>query len=126
MSIKRFTKYPSEVIDYDFDFTLWLADRGNDTIVSFEAFADPGVLIAASVQIGSIVRVFVGSGDSGNQYRVAVEIVTAGGRTKVGEIYVRVQGLDLPGTGTGGGIAPGFLGLDGGVLSLDGLELELA
>lgn len=86
----RFVKQPADVLDYDFDYSDWLADRA-DTISAFTVTADPGITIGTTVQISGVVKVFLSGGDNGGAYKVTVTAVTVGGRTKQAEIQVKVK-----------------------------------
>lgn len=86
----RFTKQPADVLDYDFDYSDWLTDRG-DTISTFTVTADAGITIGTTVHLSGVVKVFLSGGVDGGSYKITVTAVTTGGRTKQAEIQVKVK-----------------------------------
>lgn len=126
--LKRFTKAPAEVIDYDLDFEDFLIGRGDSIDVGrddggFTVEADSGVLLdpPAFLVGGTAVRVFVTGGVSGRSYKVAANVFTEGGLEKRGEIQIRVRG----GTPMTGIVIDGGDGEDmGGGIVLDGGDGE--
>lgn len=86
----KYTKQPIDVIDYDFDYRDWLADRA-DSIVSHTVVADPGLTIDTSLEINGVIKVFVASGTDGQTYKVTCTVTTLGGRVKQAEITVAVK-----------------------------------
>jgi hypothetical protein len=76
-----FTKRINDVLDFDFDFTLWLADHDSDSIVSQSVIA-PGLVIGAVTQSNGVVKVFLSGGVKGLNTTVVCKIITLGGRTK--------------------------------------------
>ena len=92
--VRRFTKHPAETIDYDVDFSAWLAARA-DTVASFTVESDNGLQIVSSALLVGKVRTFVAGGLNGRAYSVATTLVTVGGRTKRSVILVRVRGTGV-------------------------------
>lgn len=97
--LKKFSKQPSEVQDYDIDFSPWLTGL-SDTISSFVATSEPvtaegesGIppAIDTSAQAGSRIKVWMSGGTDGSASKVTVRVTTAGGRVKEDEIIVRVK-----------------------------------
>jgi hypothetical protein len=72
----RFTKQPTEVLDYDVDFSEWFADR-TDVIGSIAVTADAGITIASSSNSGFVVKVVLSGGSNGVRYKITVRITTA-------------------------------------------------
>jgi len=92
MILETYTKQPSEVQDYDIDFGEYLQGMGNDTIQSFAVAVKPtGLTAVESLVIGSVVKVFLGGGESGKSYVVEARVTTAGGRVREGEIQIKVK-----------------------------------
>ena len=96
----KFTKQPIEVLDYQFDFSAWLADRGDTisgvpTVVS-AAYktsvlgASPLVISGVSTNIG-IVKFFASAGTDGSAYEITCTFSTVGGRTKQSEMVITVK-----------------------------------
>lgn len=71
----RFTKQPTEVLDYDVDFSEWFADR-TDTLGSFAVVAEAGITVARSTNIGNVVKVVLSGGTNGTKYKVTVRVTT--------------------------------------------------
>lgn len=94
--LKKFTKQPAEVQDYDVDFSPWL-DGLADTISSFTAvselegeFGVPPTL-ETTAHTGSRIKVWLSGGTDGAACKVTVRITTVGGRIKEDEIIVKVK-----------------------------------
>jgi len=86
-----FEKQPADVLDYDCDFSDWLADRA-DTITSQTVVSSDSALVVGSVsQVNGVVKAFVSGGTDGGKYKLTYTVVTDGGRTKQVEITVKVK-----------------------------------
>lgn len=86
-----FSKQPADQLDYDLDFSDWLA--GSDTItgvVATSSAPDDLVVISASVT-NQTAKVWLGGGTNGQTYKVTATITTAEGRIKELEFKVRVR-----------------------------------
>lgn len=72
-----YTKQPSEVLDYDINFSDWL---GSGTIFSQTASVEPtgGLsVVQSSIMVGAkAVKVICGGGADGVKYKVTVQIST--------------------------------------------------
>lgn len=95
----KFKKQPVEVLDYEFDFSLWLADRA-DTIQDVTVTAAPlGSSSATSLTISNVshaagvVRFYVAGGSDGIKYEVTCTITTAASppRVKQDELVINVR-----------------------------------
>lgn len=75
------TKRVNDILDFDFDFTAWLMDRGGDNIVSYSVTAT-GLDVGAVSLSGGVVKAFISGGSKDVLNSVVCKIVTAGGRTK--------------------------------------------
>jgi hypothetical protein len=71
----RFTKQPTEVLDYDVDFSEWFADR-SDTLDSFTVTAQAGITVASSSNTGNVVKVVLSGGTNGGRYKITVRVTT--------------------------------------------------
>lgn len=89
--LETFRKSTVDVIDYDFDYSLWLSKRGNDTISSFSVTVPTGLTIVESVQIQNTIKTFIQGGVSGKNYEVSCVIQTTGGRTKSATIRLVIN-----------------------------------
>ena len=78
----KFTKQPVDVLDYQFSFADWLADRA-DTVVSQTVVSVPLTVGAVNMTISSITRAagvvnfFASGGVDGVKYEVTCTITTA-------------------------------------------------
>lgn len=81
-ALETFRKSPVDVIDYDFDYSLWLSKRGNDTISSYRMVVPTDLIVDQVVQIQTTIKAFIRGGVIGKNYDVSCIIETAGGRTK--------------------------------------------
>ena len=102
--LARYEKQTTEILDYKFDFGEWLIAKDRDTISSVSVDitrypplnedADPeeAPLDKQSPEAftGNVVSVFLKDGTDGSAYKVACTIETVGGRTKIGNILVRI------------------------------------
>lgn len=86
----KFVKQPSEVLDYDIDFTDWFANR-TDTPASFVVTADTGITILGSSRTGNVVKVILSGGTSGTKYKVTVKLTTVGLLVKEADFLVSVK-----------------------------------
>lgn len=94
----RFNKQPAEVMDYQFDFTAWLADRG-DTIAGTPTVtaaltkgtsSSPLVISGIATALG-IVRFFASGGSDKCVWEITCTFVSSGGRTKQDEMLITVK-----------------------------------
>lgn len=85
------TKQPADILDYDIDFSDWIAD--DDLITNGTVTIDPtGALISNTVQIHSpTVKVWLAGGTNNSTYKVTLLASTRQGRVKEVEFKVRVR-----------------------------------
>lgn len=92
----KFIKQPLEVLDYEFDFSAWLADR-TDVINTFTVVSDPQTVGASNMTLSNkstsqgVVRFFAAGGVDAVKYKVTCTVVTTGGRTKEAEMLITVK-----------------------------------
>lgn len=92
--MKTFTKQPSERLDFDFDYTEWLAARGNDSITDANVVSEPGITVDSSIIIdGNYVKVFTSGGTNGTKYKLTCLAETLGGRIAELEMVIHVKEL---------------------------------
>lgn len=89
--LEKFTKQPTDVQDYDIDFSEYLTSMGGDTALSQVTSADPGITLVYSMLTGAVVKVFLSGGVTGTSYKVTTTLTTMGGRVKQAEIVVKVK-----------------------------------
>jgi hypothetical protein len=75
MIIGRYQKQPSEILDYDIDFTDWLEGR-TDTIDTYTVSVPSDLTLSASNRTGNVIKVLIGGGQNGVKYKVTVSVVT--------------------------------------------------
>lgn len=86
-----FVQQPNERLDYDIDFSEWIA--AGDLVVSATSTADAGIVIELPIVdgTGKIVKQWVSGGTSGTTYKVQVRATTDDGRIKEAEFRVKVK-----------------------------------
>lgn len=85
-------KAPADVLDYDVDYTNWIAT--GDSITTAVATADkPEEIEVESVQVSSeaIVKVWLSGGTAGETYEITVTASTDAGRVKEESFKIRVK-----------------------------------
>lgn len=86
-----FTKQPSEVLDYDVDFTDWLPT--DDIVETAAVTADAGLTVDSHevISAGTAVKVWLSGGTAGTTYKVQVTANSNAGRVKEAEFKIRVK-----------------------------------
>lgn len=84
-------KDPSDVLDYDIDYSDWITD--GDTITTAATSVSPASeLVVDSVQVSSPeVKVWVSGGEAGTTYTITVTASTTAGRVKEETFKIRVK-----------------------------------
>lgn len=88
--LAKFEKQPSEIQDYDIDFSEYL-DAIGDTASSVTVTAEIGITVSSSALIGKVVKVWLTGGSNGETYKITVLLTTAGGRRREADIKVKVK-----------------------------------
>ena len=83
-------KDPNAVLDYTFDWTLWLDDVV-DAIATKSIVAATGITVDSSQISGKKVIVWLSGGTAGQKYQVTCRITTAGGRTDDRSIFIKMK-----------------------------------
>ena len=83
-----FTKDPSAVLDWAYDWTDWLAEA--ETITDHTITADTGITVDSSTEDDGIVTVWLSGGTAGINYKVACLVTTSAGRTDERTIWIKV------------------------------------
>ena len=90
--LATFIKQPSEVQDYDINFSAWLAAFSPpDTATSMTVAVDTGITMGTTSLTAGIVKVWLSGGTHGESYKVTASIATAGGRVKEDEVVIKVR-----------------------------------
>lgn len=90
-TLGRFIKQPNEIIDYDVDFTDWLAGR-LETPTGYTVSATAGITVLSSSLTGNVVKVVLSGGAAGERHKITVRLNTLpGGLIKEGEFYVTIK-----------------------------------
>lgn len=90
--IATFEKQPAERLDYDIDYSSWLAS--GDKIISATSVITPtGQMEAISTitQLGKRAKLWVSQGVAGVTYKVEVTVTTEQGRVKQDEVSFRCK-----------------------------------
>lgn len=91
--LATFEKQPIEVLDYDIDYTAWLA--GNDEIESVVATVTPESGMSADlvliVDAKTKVKLWMHGGSAGTTYTAEITITTTDGRVKQDEVRFRCK-----------------------------------
>lgn len=83
-----FTKIPSDVLDYNIDWTNWL--QGGDTITSVSWSVPPGLNTQSASSTTTSVTIWLTGGAVNRTYTIPVQITTAGGRKKEAAFQIQV------------------------------------
>lgn len=86
----KFVKQPSEVLDYDVDFSDWFSNR-SDTPSTFTVTAETGITVVSSSRIGNVVKIILSGGTSGTKYKVTVKLTTTNLLVKEADFIVAVK-----------------------------------
>jgi len=71
----RFSKQPTEVLDYIVDYTEWFVGR-TDTPATQVTTADAGIAVVSSSISGTKVIVVLSGGVSGEAYKITTRLTT--------------------------------------------------
>lgn len=88
--LATYVKQPIDRLDYDFDYSQFLA--GADSIESATFLVEPeGLTLDSTVVEPTFTKVWISGGDVGTAYIVNCTVTTAHGRIKQDEIKIRVK-----------------------------------
>ena len=88
MLTNQYTKDPSAILDWAFDWTDWLAT--GETITDHTITADTGITVDSWTEDDGKVTVWLSGGTAGINYKVACKITTSAGRTDERTIWIKV------------------------------------
>ena len=92
MNLGVYIKQPSDVTDYDVDYSEWLVDA--DAVHSATATASPDTITVESVfYSSSVVKVWLSGGANNQLYKITVRATTDDGRVREDEFRVKVKDL---------------------------------
>ena len=89
MLTNQYTKDPSAILDWAYDWTDWLAAA--ETITDHTITADTGITVDSSTEDAGKVTVWLSGGTAGINYKVACKITTSAGRTDERTIWIKVS-----------------------------------
>lgn len=91
--LAKFEKQPSEVQDFDIDYSEWLTARGDSAPgpTGFVVQVDAGLTLLASTLTDGVVKIWTSGGENGKSYKITAIVTTIGNRVKQAEITVRVK-----------------------------------
>ena len=84
-----YQKDPEAVLDWQFDWTSWLADA--ETIATHTVTAEDGLTVDSSAEADGVVTVWVSGGTAGTRYRLECLISTSAGRTDERSVSISVR-----------------------------------
>lgn len=85
---RDFVKDPDAVLDYQWDWTAWLA---GDTIASCTVTAQDGLAVSDTSNTATAVTAWLDGGTADQRYTVTCHVVTAAGREDDRTITVSVM-----------------------------------
>ena len=88
MLTNQYTKDPSAILDWAYDWTDWLAAA--ETITDHTITADTGLTVDSSTEEAGVVTVWLSGGTAGENYKVACLVETSAGRTDERTIWIKV------------------------------------
>lgn len=100
MIIGKFIKQPADILDYDIDFSGFLADgdtllsTGNPAVPSplNVVVTPPGLTLGSTFVLGGVMlKQWLSGGTDGVKYKVTVTATSNAGRVKQVEFVVRVK-----------------------------------
>ncbi len=99
--LATYNKQPSERLDYDFDYSLFLmsADTIESAVFKVETLVESGEVITVPNPLEidteiidtTFTKAWVRGGEIGYTYKISCTATTAHGRTKEDEIKIRVK-----------------------------------
>lgn len=93
MMLGVFFKTPDDQLDYDVDFSRWLADGDTVTSATADVVPPESMVSAVNVEVqGEIVKVWLIDGEPGKTATVIVTAMTAQNRVKQVNFQIRVKG----------------------------------
>ena len=88
MSAVTFDKDPADVLEYSFDWSIWLG--ATDLIASYTATPSPGITVNSEPFSTTATTAWLSGGTAGIPYEIKHKIVTRQGRVKNLTMTIRV------------------------------------
>lgn len=82
-------KQPSEKLDYDIDYSLWLYD--GDSVSTVSVVVPDGLTLISSTVDSPVVKLWVSGGVNGSTYKLEITATTAHQRIKQDELKIKVK-----------------------------------
>lgn len=79
MAFQKFTKDPDAILDYQWDWSAWLATVG-DTLAAVAFIAEDGITVDSSEFSDTAATAWISGGTLGTTYSVVCRVTTTGGR----------------------------------------------
>lgn len=89
MAAADFIKDPDAVLDFMFDWSLWLS--GGETITTSTVTVSAGINLDSSSNTSTRVTAWLSGGTVGQPYTVTSRVVTSLGRTDDRTITIKIQ-----------------------------------
>ena len=94
--LQKYKKQPIDRLDYDFDYSLWLA--ADDEIISVatkienlnSTASETPVVIDSTVMLPRFIKIWLSGGAAGDFFKVSCTITTSRNRVKQDEIKIKV------------------------------------
>lgn len=87
-AVTTYQKDSDAILDYAFDWTLWLSE--SEEITTSEIIASPGIVVESDSNTVAKATVWLSGGTAGQPYTVTNRITTNQGRTDDRTITIRV------------------------------------
>jgi hypothetical protein len=87
--INRWKKDPSDVLDYEVNWSRWL--QPGETLVSRTVTVDTGITVDSSVLGSDKVTIWLSGGTVGTSYRIACRVTTNQFRTAERTFRIQVE-----------------------------------
>lgn len=88
--LKEWVKQPSDIQDYQVDFTSWLTGL-SDTALSYVVTVETGITKVSDSRTAGVVTVRLSGGLHENNYKVTVQLTSLAGLVKEVEILIKVR-----------------------------------
>lgn len=89
MAITKIPKQPTEVLDYDFDYSAWLVIT--DEISAATITVPSGITLDSYSFTDTVVKIWLSGGTDGETYKITCLVTTSAGRKKEKELRIKVK-----------------------------------